>query len=209
MNIRKLIVYALVGCGLYGTAAAQGKSVLEQLCARMSDEAAVLDYSYSLDMSGMKTTGSGTLTVQGQSYVMKGNGISIYCNASALWVVDDAGKDVLVDNVAQEMDAALSNPVLLLANLSSVFSIDSPSRNGSSLIYALSPKTDCGIVSGEVSIDTSGASPVFSSGWFKTSDGALLDIKIKSMTFVPKKPLTFYTLDISGLDSSWMITDLR
>jgi hypothetical protein len=62
---------------------------------------------------------------------------------------------------------------------------------------------------GVVALSTTGDSPVFSSGSFKTSDGGELDVKIKSMTFSAKKPLTFYVLDLSTFDSSWMITDLR
>ena len=58
--------------------AAQGTSVLEQLCAKLTGSAAVMDYSYSLTMSGVKSVGDGVLTVQDKSYVMQGNGIKIY-----------------------------------------------------------------------------------------------------------------------------------
>jgi hypothetical protein len=65
------------------------------------------------------------------------------------------------------------------------------------------------VSSGTITLDTSGSTPVFQSGSFATEDGSQIDVKIKSMTFVEKKPLTFYILDLSGFDSSWMITDLR
>ena len=205
--MKRIIISTLILCGLCIAAAAQGTTSLEQLCAKMSDKASVLNYSYTLSMSGVKTVGEGTVTTQDNAYVLRGNGMNIYCNGSTLWVMDEAGKEILIDSVAQGTDAYLSNPVLLLANLNKVFSISSPITSGGNQIYKLTPKQDCGIVSGTVNI--SAANPVFTSGSFKTSDGGQLDVKIKSMTFSEKKPLTFYVLDLSGFDSSWMITDLR
>lgn len=189
--------------------AAQGTSVLGQLCAKMAASAAVMNYDYTLTLSDVKNVGNGVLTAQQKMYLMQGNGLKIYCNASTIWVVDEGGKEVLIDNVAQGADAYLSNPALLLADISNVFSTSSPVKDGETLTYKLTPKTECGIVSGTVVLNTSGATPVFVSGMFSMSDGSRLDVKIKSMTFSEKKPLTFYTLDISGFDSSWMITDLR
>ena len=207
--MRRIVMSALLMCGLYIAAAAQGTSILGQLCAQMADTAAVLDYSYTLTASGVKSLGNGILTVQDKSYVMQGNGLRIYCNAANMWVVDEAGKEIMIDSVSQEADSFLSNPALLLTNISEVFSVSLPESNGGMLTYKLVPKSDCGITSGSVTLDVSGKSPVFASGSFRTSDGGQLDIKIKSMTFMKKKPLTFYILDLSGFDSSWMITDLR
>ena len=205
--MKRIIISTLVLCGLCIASAAQGTSSLEQLCAKMSDKASVLNYSYTLSVAGVKTVGEGTVTTQDNAYVLKGNGINIYCNGSTLWVMDESGKEILIDSVAQGADAYLSNPVLLLANLNKIFSISSPVTNGGNQIYKLTPKQDCGITSGTVSVSV--ANPVFTSGSFKTSDGEQLDVKIKSMTFSEKKPLTFYILNLSGFDSSWMITDLR
>ena len=190
-------------------AAAQGISSLEQLCAKMSDKSTVLNYSYTLSMSGVKTVGEGNVTTQDNSYVLKGNGINIYCNGSTLWVMDEAGKEILIDSVAQGAEAYLSNPVLLLANLNKIFSISTPVASGNNQVYKLTPKQGCGIASGTVTVNVNAGNPVFTSGSFVTTDGGQLDVKIKSMTLSEKKPLTFYILDLSGFDSSWMITDLR
>jgi hypothetical protein len=208
--MKRIILSVLVTCGLYITAVAQGTSALEQLCARMTENSALLNYSYTLSVSGVKTVGDGVLYVQDQSYVMQGSGLKIYCNGSTVWLVDEAGKEVMIESVSHDADSYLSNPVLLLANIEAIFSVSSPSVNGPSLTYKLAPKSDCGIASGVVTISSAGGiSPVFTSGSFKMSDGGQLDVKIKSMTFSSKKPLTFYTLDLSTFDSSWMITDLR
>ena len=189
---------------------AQDTSALKQLCAKMTENSATLNYSYTLSMSGVKTVGDGVLYVQDQSYVMQGNGLKIYCNGSTVWLVDEAGKEVIIESVSQEANSYLSNPVLLLANIEAIFSVSAPTSSGSSLTYKLTPKCDCGIASGAVTLSAAGGSSyVFSSGTFKMSDGGQLGVKIKSMTFSSKKPLTFYNLDLSTFDSSWMITDLR
>ena len=189
---------------------AQDTSALKQLCAKMTESSATLNYSYTLSVSGVKTVGDGVLYVQDQSYVMQGNGLKIYCNGSTVWLVDEAGKEVIIESVSQEANSYLSNPVLLLANIEAIFSVSAPTSSGSSLTYKLTPKCDCGIASGAITLSAAGGSSyVFSSGTFKMSDGGQLGVKIKSMTFSSKKPLTFYNLDLSTFDSSWMITDLR
>lgn len=207
--MKRLIITSLLLCGICMTMVAQGTSVLEQLCVKMAGSAASLNYEYTLTASDVKTLGAGVLTAQQKMYLMQGNGLKIYCNGSTIWVVDQEGKEIMIDNVARGTDAYLSNPALLLADISNVFSVGAPIKNGATLTYKLTPKSECGILSGTVVLNTSGAAPVFSSGSFNMSDGGQLDIKIKSMTFSEKKPLTFYTLDLSGFDSSWIITDLR
>ena len=208
--MKRIIASALVLCGIYMAAFAQDTSALKQLCAKMTENSATLNYSYTLSMSGVKTVGDGVLYVQDQSYVMQGNGLKIYCNGSTVWLVDEAGKEVIIESVSQEANSYLSNPVLLLANIEAIFSVSAPTSSGSSLTYKLTPKCDCGIASGAVTLSAAGGSSyVFSSGTFKMSDGGQFGVKIKSMTFSSKKPLTFYNLDLSTFDSSWMITDLR
>ena len=207
--MKRILATALLLCGIYAASSAQGVTILEQFYSKMAENAAVMDYDYSLTMSGVKTTGEGILTTQDQSYVMQGSGIRIYCDAKMMWVVDEAGKEILIDSVAEGQEAYMANPVLLFTDLFKVFQVGSPEISGNIISYVLTPKSDCGIVSGVISLNTAGKSPVFSSGVFKTADGSQLDVKIKSMTFVQKKPLTFYTLDLSGFDSSWMITDIR
>ena len=208
--MKRIIASALVLCGIYMAAFAQDTSALKQLCAKMTENSATLNYSYTLSLSGVKTVGDGVLYVQDQSYVMQGNGLKIYCNGSTVWLVDEAGKEVIIESVSQEANSYLSNPVLLLANIEAIFSVSAPTSSGSSLTYKLTPKCDCGIASGAVTLSAAGGSSyVFSSGTFKMSDGGQFGVKIKSMTFSSKKPLTFYNLDLSTFDSSWMITDLR
>ena len=89
-----------------------------------------------------------------------------------------------------------------------VKTVDGVKADGSINTYVLSPKVSCGIKTATLSINASGE-PVITSAVFALADGSGLDIKIKSMTFSDKKPLTSFCFDVSVLDSSWLITDIR
>ena len=207
--MKRLIILTAILMGLCYSAAAQVNSSLEQLRLKMASSASLMSYDYSLSLAGTKTTGSGVLTVQDKVYKMVGNGLRISCDGSSVCLIDEAAKEIFIESISQGDDAFLANPVLLFTNLNAVFSISEPVKKGSELVYNLTPKKVCGLDSSTITLNTSGTVPVFTSGSFKITDGGQLDVKIKSMTFVEKKPLTFYSVDLSGYDSSWMISDLR
>ena len=198
-----VLLYSLTGA-LY----AQNKSVLNTLYQNIEDSAVSMDFSYVLNVSGINTVGDGTLLVQDGAYIMKGNGLQINCDKKNVWVIDLAGKEVILETSAQGEQSYLDNPALLLANLSETFDVEKVTVLDSVYTYYLSPRVSCGVTDANVSIKGS-AQPVISSASFVLSDGGNLDIKIKSMTFSQKKPLTSFYYDISLLDSSWLITDLR
>ena len=191
-----------------GALSAQNDSVLQSLYMRMTDSCVTMDYSYVLQSSDIKTTGDGNILLQGSNYVMKGNGLQINCEGNTMWIIDPEGKEVIMQSASEGEQAYMDNPALLFVNLSDAFSVDGVKKNGSVSTYVMSPMVSCGITAATLSV-TSDPSPVISSAHFILSDGAEMDIKIKSMTFSEKKPLTSFFYDISGLDSSWVITDLR
>lgn len=198
-----VLLYSVTGA-LY----AQSNSVLNRLYQKIAGSAVSMDFSYVLNMSGTRTIGDGTILLQDGAYVMKGNGLQINCDMQNVWVIDAAGKEVILETAAQGEQSYLENPALLLANLTETFNVDKSSVSGSAYTYCLSPKVSCGVTDAKVSISTS-PDPIIDSASFTLSDGGELDIKIKSMTFSEKKPLTSFYYDISLLDSSWLITDLR
>ena len=198
-----VLLYSLTGA-LY----AQNKSVLNTLYQSIEDSAVSMDFSYVLNVSGINTVGDGTLLVQDGAYIMKGNGLQINCDKKNVWVIDLAGKEVILETSAQGEQSYLDNPALLLANLSETFDVEKVAVLDSVYTYYLSPRVSCGVTDANISIKDS-TRPVISSASFVLSDGGKLDIKIKSMTFSQKKPLTSFYYDISLLDSSWLITDLR
>lgn len=205
---RLTILLAVLLYSVTGALRAQNSAVLDALYEKMSDSAVSMDYSYTLQNSGFRTVGDGNVIVQDSSYVMKGNGLQINCEGKTMWIIDPEGKEVVIQPASEGEHAYMDNPALLFVNLPSAFNVDGIKRNGDVYTYVLSPKVSCGIVDAEVDL-VSGTQPMISGARFSLSDGGELDIKIKSMTFSEKKPLTSFYYDVSGLDQSWLITDLR
>ena len=193
---------------LAGALHAQGNAVLNSLYSKMSASCVSMDYSFTMNSSDVKVVGNGSVMVQDSAYSMTGNGLQIICDGKTVWIIDAESKEVMIESPSQGDEAYMDNPALLFVNLSDAFSVDGVKKNGSVSTYVMSPMVACGITAATLSV-TSDPSPVISSAHFILSDGAEMDIKIKSMTFSEKKPLTSFFYDISGLDSSWVITDLR
>ena len=191
-----------------GALQAQGNAGLNSLYSKMAASCVSMDYSFTMNASGVKAVGNGSVMVQDSAYAMTGNGLQIICDGKTVWIIDAESKEVMIESPSQGDEAYMDNPALLFVNLSDAFSVDGVKKNGSVSTYVMSPMVACGIKAATLSV-TSDPSPVISSAHFILSDGAEMDIKIKSMTFSEKKPLTSFFYDISGLDSSWVITDLR
>lgn len=189
---------------------AQNTDALDTLYSKMTSSEVTMEYAYTLTSgSGVRTIGDGCVSVQGNAYVMKGNGLELYCDGKTVWVIDPEGKEVVIETPAQGEEAYMDNPALLFVNMDKAFLIDGSKRNGSTVSYVLSSKVESGIRTAAVTLEDSGEAPVIKSAVFSLADGSSLDIKIKSMTFSEKKPLTSFFYDISRLDSSWLVTDLR
>jgi outer membrane lipoprotein-sorting protein len=207
--MRKISILMIVLLhSLAGALHAQGNAVLNSLYSKMSASCVSMDYSFTMNSSDVKVVGNGSVMVQDSAYSMTGNGLQIICDGKTVWIIDAESKEVMIESPSQGDEAYMDNPALLFVNLSDAFSVDGVKKNGSVSTYVMSPMVSCGITAATLSV-TSDPSPVISSAHFILSDGAEMDIKIKSMTFSEKKPLTSFFYDISGLDSSWVITDLR
>lgn len=207
--MRKISILMIVLLhSLAGALYAQGNAVLNSLYSKMSASCVSMDYSFTMNSSDVKVVGNGSVKVQDSAYSMTGNGLQIICDGKTVWIIDAESKEVMIESPSQGDEAYMDNPALLFVNLSDAFSVDGVKKNGSVSTYVMSPMVSCGITAATLSV-TSDPSPVISSAHFILSDGAEMDIKIKSMTFSEKKPLTSFFYDISGLDSSWVITDLR
>ena len=207
--MRKITILLMVLLQSFaGALYAQDDAVLNSLYARMADSCVSMDFSYVMQASGIKSLGEGELMLQDGNYVMTGNGLQINCEGKTMWIIDPEGKEVIIQSSAEGEQAYMDNPALLFVDMQKVFKVTGIKRNGSTVAYTFSPNVACGIKSAVVEV-ISDSSPVMTSAYFSLSDGGRLDIKIKSMTFSEKKSLTSFHYDVSGLDKSWLITDLR
>ena len=57
-----------------------------------------VDFNYRYDIDGKIPIGaSGKATVQGDCYMSKGNGLSVYCDGETRWTVDEEAKEVYLE----------------------------------------------------------------------------------------------------------------
>lgn len=202
-----LFSVSLVSC-FSQDAARQDVSLLDRMYSRMTDACVGMEYSYSTRMYGTKTIGSGILTVQGGYWMMKGNGLEMWCDATTVWIADVEAKEVVIENASADRSDRMANPALLFVNLSDSFKVQSSRavNDGKSMLYVLVPTVGCDIGYCNIEIRKSDAS--ITKGSFIMTDGNVIDIIVSSMEFHPLRPAEDFRPSIS-FDSSWIVTDLR
>lgn len=188
---------------------AQDMSLLDRLSERISRSCLELDYSYSVRISGVNNIGKGHLQCQGYMWKMVGNGVEMYCDSSALWVVDPSNKEVVIE--PSEADAAVqlrTNPAVLFVHMKDLFVVRESRKlatNGT-MLYVLGPKQKGDIDYFNVEISESDLSVRNAS--VALSDGTLIKIEVSSMKLTPVRPVEEFR-PRTVFDSSWIVTDLR
>ena len=57
-------------------------------------------YAIAYSEDGVQVLLSGKAVVQGECYRIEGNGVEIYCDANAVWIVDPKAREVYVESPA-------------------------------------------------------------------------------------------------------------
>ena len=188
---------------------AQDASLLNKLVDDLSKSCATIDYTYTARISGINNAGSGTLVSQGQMWNMVGNGVDMYCDGSALWVLDQASKEAIIEPVGDEQDTDfLTNPARMVLALLDSYTIDTvnPSSDSKAIMYSLLPKTVSNIEYLNLEIMTDSA--LIRKMSFAMSDGSLVKIEVSSMKLTPMVSAEAFKPQIE-FDSKWIVTDLR
>ena len=157
---------------------AQGRGIA--LLDKAAGKRVTFDYVYSLDQGkGMSEVTRGSVTAQGNCFVVSGLGLKSYSDGRTLWMVDEKAKEVVIDEVVN--DDVFTNPALLISSYRSFMDKIKVNREGSDsldLTIALDDDTTVRFVLSTV----------------RFSD--------------PSDPSTF-TFVTFGLPSSYVVTDLR
>lgn len=195
---------------LFWNASAQesGNSVLDRMCRNVAESCVTIDYTYTARVSGIDNIASGNLVTQGEKWVMKGNGVEMYCDGTSVWVLDPALKEVVIESMQdQQATDFMTNPARAFVNIHDNFNINTvnPSSDSKALIYSLVSKNgDMEFLNIELYKDTA----AIRSMSFALKDGTLVTIKVSSMELTPEisdeafRPHTVF-------DSKWIVTDLR
>ena len=95
----KKILMFLVSCCLVLSASAQQKDpAVSSFFKKLESSRVELDYSFSSTGDRLPVSGSGKMTAQGNSFLIQGDGVTLYCNGKTLVTVDDSSKEVVVEN---------------------------------------------------------------------------------------------------------------
>jgi outer membrane lipoprotein-sorting protein len=167
------------------------------------------DMSYSIRMSGVKLDGKGVLELQGDSWILVGNGMEIRCNGKTLWTVDPESKEVVIDSLSDDITAGIiTNPAVMLINLRELFSLREvlPTKEGKSLIYTLYPKAESEV--SFVNMEILKGDSSLKQLTFSLEDGTSAVVNISSTKSGKKKPAEYFSRSVN-YDSSWIVTDLR
>ena len=188
---------------------AQDTSLLDRFYHGISGSCVEMTFAYSARVSGVNTGGSGHLTAQGMKWVMKGNGVEMYCDSAAVWIMDPSAKEVVIEPASAQGDMdMLANPAVIFMRLREMFALSDAvaSEDGKAVIYILKPKSESDIDYFNLEILTSDAS--VRSGSLAMDDGSLIRIEVSDMKLTPERSPGFFRPG-TGFDSSWIVTDLR
>lgn len=155
-------------------------------------------------------TGRGTVVFQDDSYRMNGNGLDIWCDGHTRWTLDHSSKEAYVESVEASSVDYVSSPALLIRSVGEVFTKSSSAAskfNGkSATAVTLLPSMPGTGLKSVVLYFYSGSVPCGAS--IVLSDGTVTDITLKDFKFSAISGQSF-TYDVSSLDKSWLVLDLR
>lgn len=196
-------------------AVAQDIGAAQSLSRRFSDaeRGSCVTFSYSFMVRGnAPVRGEGTAVLQGNMFIVKGNGMEIWCDGKSRWTADRTAKELIVEDV-DGLASIEANPALLISSLESSFrpteiAVESVSGSGKKLhkvSYVPSVK-GTGVTSLDVWF-TDAAKPLIVKLSASLGKKGIVDLKISSMSFGPLRAASSFVF--GGSDSSWVITDLR
>ncbi len=196
-------------------AVAQDIGAAQSLSRRFSDaeRGSCVTFSYSFTVRGnAPVRGEGMAVLQGNMFIVKGNGMEIWCDGKSRWTADRTAKELIVEDV-DGLASIEANPALLISSLESSFrptetAVESVSGSGKKLhkvSYVPSVK-GTGVTSLDVWF-TDAAKPLIVKLSASLGKKGVVDLKISSMSFGPLRAASSFVF--GGSDSSWVITDLR
>lgn len=215
-NIHRFLCFVALLCPCL---CAGAKSVaLSSFVKAVADSKVSFSYAFVLDRGeGPKMTGDGTVAVQGDAFLLEGNGLRVWCDGKTRWTVDEASEEAVIESVDASGDDFSTNPALLVMAVDEVFTEISSGKSkfdGKVVeVSALSPKEKVSRASMEIS---------FLKLYFKPGTSTLvgLEVRLGDDSVCVFKVSDFsvsdkvnekeaFRLDEKSLPKSYVITDLR
>lgn len=218
------IISAVASCAVSVLAGNAGimahAGTLDRLVSAMASSSVTFDYTYRFTpVSGPVLSGAGSVRFQGNSFIMKGNGLEIYCDGKSRWTIDRSAREAVAESFDAGHPDYLANPALILGNITDAFEVE-PVQSDSAAAdeITLVPAADMGQISSvrltfspEISVSASGASfRAPSRVVLGMHDGSVMDMTISGFGIAPAEEGTSrYSFDETGLGDDYIVTDLR
>lgn len=216
--MKKTIIIAVVALLASSMVSSAKSKTLTNFVDKVSSSLVSFDYSFTLQSSKTrsKMTGSGKVKVQGNAFMMDGNGLEVWCDGATRWTIDRLSEEALVESVDDSAESYATNPALMISSVDDAFeevSFGASTFQGKAAdASVLSP-----IHKGRYSMDIAGLKLFFKSGTSSLigaevtlNDGSVSEFTISDMSFADLlETKESFRFDEKTLGSSYVITDLR
>ena len=172
--MKRIFVLLLMAACL--PAAAQNIALLD----KVPGHRVTFDYVYGYT-SGKTydNVASGKMTVQGNAYSLKGDGLEVFSDGRVRWTLDRAAKEAIVENV--DAEDVISNPAAIVSSY----------KEFGSALKVNGSTAD--------SLDIS----------LTLDDGSVQRFRLRGIRFAAEGAVSDFTVSRSSLGSDWVVTDLR
>lgn len=213
---RTIIAFAVASLLAMPQVLSAKSKTLSAFVDKVSVSLVSFDYSFTMPTKKARMTGEGTVKVQGDSFLVDGNGLEVWCDGATRWTIDRISEEALVESVDDSYDSYATNPALMIASIDDAFNevsfgvskFDGKVADSS----VLSP-----VRKGKGSMDIALLKLFFKSGTsvligaeVTLNDGSVSTFIITNLRFdTSGKTKESFRFDEKTLDSSYVVTDLR
>ena len=187
---------------------ARADRVLKAFTEKVASACVSFEYTWRT-VDDVPMTGAGKAMLQGDAFRVEGNGIEMACDGHTRWSADPAAKEMVLETVDGALDVA-GNPVLLITRLEEVFTVSDAGQStfrGKTLhTVALTPRVACGMSLVKLYFLPDGG---LRGVRVVATDGTQTEFALSGWTFAQRRDLSAFSYDMSTLDNSWVISDLR
>ena len=190
--------------------AASGQNIVTEFAKDLSVGCATFGYTYSAG-GQIPLSGSGTIKLQGDAFVMKGDGLEVYCDGVTRWTVDTAAEECYIETVMDGGAGYEANPALLVGAVDKAFTLKGTTATtftGVKVTKAtLVPTSKDGNITELSLMLTSARKPA--GLLVSTTDGNVITVTVRDFAIEPITSLNSFSFDTKKLNRDYIITDLR
>ncbi len=187
----------------------EAQSALKSFSDKVS--ASMVSFSYDYATKGkVSLKGSGSAIVQNDGFVLKVDGLEVWCDGKDRWTMDPVAKEAVVESVEDSGKDYMTDPAFLLTGVEDNFKlVSSPEevfvKGKYRMMFHLKPKVSSELKDIRLFFDDK----ILVSAIVSVKDGTETYFEIRDLKFDKRSSGAEFRFDEKSLDSSWVITDLR